>query len=93
MYFLRPLTYLPYLGCLYMRSTITVTLFIILLDHTTPRSGLIHVFPCPIANARGQAQVRSPRFTQLTAQLVCTTHPRWRSDDASPSKVARPCST
>lgn len=39
MYFLRPRTYLPHRGCLYRRSTITVTLFIILLDTTTPFSG------------------------------------------------------
>jgi len=39
MYFFRPRTYFPHRGCLYRRSTITVTLFIIELLTTTPLSG------------------------------------------------------
>ena len=39
MYFFRFFMYLFHLGCLKMRSTITVTLFIILFDTTLPTSG------------------------------------------------------
>ena len=48
MYFFRPLMYLPYLGCLKRRYTITTTLFIILLDTTVPTTRGLHSFPFPL---------------------------------------------
>ena len=51
MYFFLALTYFPHRGCLYMRSTITVTLFIILLDTTTPFRGFTMVPRPPFCSA------------------------------------------
>ena len=81
MYFFLALTYFPHRGCLYMRSTITVTLFIILLDTTTPFRGFTIATPFSLADVlspttrrRAFRTSRSPRTIPdgRTTGRLCT---------------------
>ena len=73
MYFFLALTYFPHRGCLYMRSTITVTLFIILLDTTTP----FRASPWRPARLSLRPIDNGP-FTDATPRSLITPAPRER---------------